>query len=92
MLSLVTSWKALGELQIIWVPVPVQEGVKECGVLVCEMMRLAAGEQPVVLDTTAAGVRRLRYTIAFEMLQGRLLGDPEHMDSLLSEPLTKKLP
>ncbi|KAF8533030.1 hypothetical protein BDD12DRAFT_867367 [Trichophaea hybrida] len=42
MLSEVNSWKDLGSVKITWVRVPRQTGKTECGLFVCEMMRLAA--------------------------------------------------
>jgi hypothetical protein len=83
MLSQVKSWESFGKVEVIWVPVSKQKGSTECGVFVCEMMRLAARDDSVELETTTENINRLRHIIAFELLQRRLLEDPQGMPTSL---------
>lgn len=83
MLSRVKSWEGLGKVEVIWVPVSKQKGLTECGVFVCEMMRLTARDDSVELETTTENINRLRHIIAFELLQRRLLEDPHDISTPL---------
>jgi len=56
------------------------------------MMRLAARDDSVELETTTENINRLRHIIAFELFQHRLLEDPQGMpSSLFTDSLNRNL-
>ena len=76
LLSRISIWD-MTKPQVIWVPVPKQNGSTECGLLVCEMARQVTRNEVVTYATSNDYLSRLREVIAFEILQRRLLEDPE---------------
>lgn len=55
------------------VDVPAQKGLVECGIIVCEVARLAINNAPIYYDTSESAIRRMRSVIAYELLQGCIL-------------------
>ncbi|KAF8536856.1 hypothetical protein BDD12DRAFT_849181 [Trichophaea hybrida] len=83
-------WEGRGKVEVIWVPVSKQKGLTVCGVFVCEMMRLTATDDSVELETTTENINRLRYIIAFELLQRWRLEDAHDISTPFRNDIAPK--
>jgi Ulp1 family protease len=66
--------------------VPGQRETNECGIIVCEMMRFVVRGEAVSYSTNRHSIAALRKVITFELLRGRLLGDPEELSQTYAAP------